>query len=174
MLLGTFRRSLLFVMFVVPLSGIAEPIQVTLESDKESYEIGEPVSLSYDVLWLGKDDVTLYINALSFPVLRISYLNLYPLALTDSIHVEIRTNPGRHEIHTLAPTMHVSSSDFIINSSSKPVRYLDGISGRYILEKPGYYVLRAFFPVTSSWSFYHGQESDIYSNYLVINIETPE
>ncbi len=107
-------------------AGAKADIQVTLFSDRSKYIAGEPISLNYEVLWLGKQDAYIYFNRLAFPELEVLYLNLYSVALQNATTIPIRSEPGRHEVHGFAPTMRGTSENFVINSPSHPLDFLNG------------------------------------------------
>lgn len=148
-----------------------EYIQITLISDKESYQLNEPIKLKYKALWLGKDDAVIYLNRFSFPELEILYLNRDPLVIQKDSIVKIRKKPGRHEIHLLAPTMETTSDEFYINLKSQPTQYLNGMRGYYKFDKIGSYVIRTKFDIKSPWKLSDKQKNTIFSNYIIIQIE---
>ena len=153
----------------LPWRGLSQDIQVTLSSDASVYSLGEPVQLSYEVLWLGESDVQLFENTLAFPAIEIAYLNRFPVERVDLGSFEARAEPSRHERRTLAPTMRLESKVFQINSK-EGVRFLDGRVGYYDLEKAGTYVIRAFFRASFEWKLYAGQLEDVSSNAIVIEV----
>jgi len=128
----------------LPRSALSQDIQLTLKSFDSVYSQGQPIKLSYEVLWLGESDGHIFENSLAFPALEISYLNLYPIEMVELHSYEVRAEPSRHERHALAPTMRVESKAFQINST-EGVPFLDGRVGYYRFEKPGTYVIRAVF-----------------------------
>jgi len=145
-------------------------LQVTLSSDKVHYEAKEPIKLKYEVLWLGDEDAHIYMNGLTFPELEILYLSKDRLTLQDSTPFVVRSKPGRHEIRTFAPTMEATSDEFVINSPSEPIRFLNGVKGHYVLEKQGSYVIRAKFDMSSPWKLSDRQERTIISSAIVIKV----
>ena len=148
---------------------LSQDIQVTLKSDNSVYSVGEPIYLSYEVLWLGASDGNIFENTLAFPALEISYLNRFPVEMVELDSFEVRAAPSRHERRTFAPTMHFESKAFQINSPDG-IRFLDGRLGYYRLERTGAYVIRAIFRDASVWKLYDGQQGDITSNAIVIEI----
>lgn len=143
-------------------------LQITLSSDKDQYKIGEPIRLKYEVLWLGYNEARIYVNVLAFPRLEVLYLNTRPLNLQNALPIEVRSKPGRHEIRTFAPTMADTSDEFVINSPSEPIRFLNGVKGYYALEKHGSYVIRAKFDASSPWKVSDKQSGTIVSNTIVV------
>ena len=145
-------------------------IQVTLFSNKSKYVVGEPVSLQYEVLWLGNQDAYIYFNRLAFPELEVLYLNLYPVALQNPISTPVHSEPGRHEVRGFAPTMRGSSEAFIINSPTHPLVFLNGKEGYYLFDKEGTYVIRAKFDISGPWKISNKQSETIWSSAIVIEI----
>jgi hypothetical protein len=163
----------LLIIILAPASthaGAKTDIQVTLFSDRNKYVVDEPVSLQYEVLWLGKEDAYIYFNRLAFPELEVLYLNLYPVALQNPIITPVRSEPGRHEVRGFAPTMRGSSETFVINSPTDPLVFLNGKKGYYLLNKKGTYVIRAKFDISGPWKISDKQSETIWSNAIVIEI----
>lgn len=147
----------------------AEDVQVTLKSDKSAYSVHEDVNLVYEVLWLGQEDGEIYFNDLAFPELEVSYLNMMPVEMTVLGSFDLRSGPSGHERRVWAPTMGGESQSAPMNSL-EGTRYLNGKTGYYDLSRAGRYVVRAIFRTSSAWPLYLGQESDITSSALIIEI----
>ncbi len=153
----------------LPCSAFPQDIQLTLKSTGSVYSLGEPIKLAYEVLWLGENDQQVFENSLAFPALEISYLNRFPVEMVELYSFEVRAEPSRHERRTFAPTMHFESKDFQINSP-EGVQFLDGRAGYYRLENTGTYVIRAVFRESFGWKLYDGQQGDVSSNAIVIEV----
>ena len=155
----------------------AQEIQVSLRSDKPTV-VGEPIQLWFEVLWLGEGDGRIFVNSVAFPELEIAYLNRFPVEETVVGNFEVRSAPSRHERREFAPTMKLESQWATVNDA-KGIRFTDGSIGYYSLEATGTYVIRAVFRRSPAWPLYEGQDSDLRSSALVVEVvelsgETPE
>jgi len=174
---GTQKGRLLFAVAVLAVCvgtnlSSAQDIQVSLRSDKATYVAGEPIKVSFEALWLGSGDGYLFVNSVAFPELEIAYLNSLPVEMTVVGNFVVRPEPSRHERRVFAPTMKLESQWAIINDPAG-TKFTNGSIGFYSLKTAGTYVIRAVFKNSPTWPLYKGQDSDVRSNALVVEISEP-
>lgn len=157
-------------------------LQVTLISDKSTYLINEPISLKYKVSWQGQEDAEIYFNRLAFPQLDVLFnqqavmlqgVRSTPIkSKVTGQEVNLRATPGRHEIRVFAPTMSGDSESFVINSPNRPLVYLNGLSGYYVFDKEGTYLIRAKFDMSNPWKLSNKQTQTMWSNTISIEVKS--